>query len=130
MPDPNLGIETKASLKVPKDRPTKADIDEARRLIAQLHYPQIWKVGAIFKSKLVRLDGQKSTSGKNANLQIQLNEVPRPSTIAGVLVDEDLRDYGASQQAASRVIIEQKVREALIKSLTHIPPITLSVVKK
>ena len=94
---------------------------EGLGLMGHLTYAQIWKMGTIFKSKLVRLDGQKSAGGMGANLQVQINDVKRDAkegtTVAGVLVDGSLRDFGAMGQEKERKAIEAKVREALAASL-------------
>ena len=105
----------------PAGHPTKDEQSEGNSLADALSYAQIWKSGTIASKKTVRLDGQASAGSGGANLQIQINGAKRSSsagtTLAGVLVDGKLRDFGASTQEKERSAIANLTRGALKSSL-------------
>jgi hypothetical protein len=120
--DVELAIASMGGIRnYPKDHPTKDELHEGYQLIEKLQYPQLFKMGKIFNAKTVRLDGQRSPGGGRGNLQIQINDEERSpqggTTLGGVILANELRDFGATDQGDARKLIMVKVKEAFKKSL-------------
>lgn len=103
--------------------PSAKDLAEGRAHAAKLSFAKIWKKSKIEPGALVRLDGQgKGPDADSANLQIQINDQKRSptggTTIAGVIVDGKLRDFGATDHAEDQKKIVACIIQALYASLS------------
>ena len=122
MADVEIVVSTLGGIRnYPKDHPTKDEVHEGNALIDKLQYPQLFKIGKIFNAKTVRLDGQRSPGAGRGNLQIQINDEERSpqggTTLGGVILAGELRDFGATDQGDARKEILVKVKAAFKKSL-------------
>lgn len=99
----------------PDPPPNATQLSDARGVIAQLNYADIWRKPPFsIKKGTVRLDIQGGIANGGRNIQVQLNGAPSASTISGATVQGNV---GTASTAARQEYVQRMVRNALANSL-------------
>src|SRR5438046_313160 len=98
----------------------RKNLNDAQRAIASINYSDVWKhVGMLIKCGKVQIDTKKSTHGGGVHLQMHVNDqdpAPCTKTVAKITIDEALRQYAGASDPQIKKLIQQVVKNALMKS--------------
>ncbi|GAA1335714.1 hypothetical protein [Saccharothrix algeriensis] len=95
---------------------SKAIINDTKVLTSKIDYGDLWGRGQsnVKRYQSVRFDRQ-DPSKDHQNCQIQINERPSPSTVAGILVSLELEI--TKLKPGQKDYVQRKARDAMLRSL-------------